>query len=251
VNDSPSPNSPSWPTLWPKDSFKGFWTWALAVLLALPFVGAFVLGLAKAGNVSYAGVTPLQIYISIGGTAVFEGALIAIVLVALPRLSKFSLRELGFRRPTWSTLAGGVLGAFGMIVIANGLASLIDALAHVQHQQDVVEVFRNLHDPTAVAFFAFFAIFFAPLAEETIFRVFFFNLGLRYGGFWAGAALSGILFGMAHGDVYAAVPLALGGAILSYVYYRTQNAWASMISHCLFNAASIAALLFAPAWLSG
>jgi hypothetical protein len=250
VNDSPSPTSPSWPTRWPKDSFTGFWTWALAVLVALPFAGAFVLGLTKAGAVSYAGITPLQIYISIGGTALFEGVLIAIVLLALPRLSKFSLRELGFRRPTWSTLGGGLLGALGMVVIANGLASLIETLAHVNHQQDVVEIFRNLHDPTAVAFFAFFAVFFAPFAEETLFRVFFFNLGLRYGGFWSGAILSGILFGMAHGDLYAALPLALGGMILCYVYYRTQNAWASMISHSLFNALSIAALLFAPAWLS-
>jgi len=137
-----------------------------------------------------------------------------------------------------------------MVVVANGLASLIDAAAHAKHQQDVVEVFRNLHDRTAVAVFAFFAIVFAPLAEETLFRVFFFNLGLRYGGFWMGAVISGTLFGMAHGDAYAAIPLALGGVILCYVYYRTRNAWASMISHGIFNALSILALLFAPAWLT-
>lgn len=89
MNDSPSPTSPSWPTHWPKDSFTGFWSWALAVLVAMPFVGAFVLGLTKAGSVSYAHVTPLEIYISIGGTLAFEGILVAIVLLALPRLSEF------------------------------------------------------------------------------------------------------------------------------------------------------------------
>ena len=98
--------------------------------------------------------------------------------------------------------------------------------------------------------FVFFAIVFAPIAEETFFRLFFFNLGMRYGGFWVGAIASGVLFGMAHGDLYAAAPLALGGMILCYVYYRTRNAWASMMTHCLFNAISIAAILFAPAWLS-
>ena len=55
---------------------------------------------------------------------------------------------------------------------------------------------------------------FAPFAEETFFRIFFFNLGLRYGGFWGGAVLSGVLFGIAHGDLYAALPLALGGMVL-------------------------------------
>jgi uncharacterized protein len=137
-----------------------------------------------------------------------------------------------------------------MALVANGLASLIEQFMHVQHQQDVVELFKGLHDRTAIWVFATFAILFVPFAEETFFRVFFFNLGMRYGGFWTGAIVSGVLFGMAHGDVYAAVPLALGGMILCYVYYRTKNAWASMISHGIFNALSIGALLFAPSWLT-
>ncbi|HXO17878.1 MAG TPA: CPBP family intramembrane glutamic endopeptidase, partial [Candidatus Dormibacteraeota bacterium] len=74
----------------------------------------------------------------------------------------------------------------------------------------------------------------------------FFNLGLRYGGFWGGALLSGALFGIVHGDFYAALPLALGGVVLCAVYYWTRNAFAPMISHALFNALSIVMLLVAP-----
>jgi membrane protease YdiL (CAAX protease family) len=250
VNDSPSTISPSWPTRWPKDSFTGPWTWLLAIVVAAMFAGSFAVGVLKGGSISYASITPLELYLSIGLSAVVEGAFVVVALLALPALSKFSLRELGFRTPTLATLGGAALGALAMVVVANGLASLIDSLAHVNHQQDVVEIFRNLHDPVAVAVFAFFAIVFAPIAEETLFRIFFFNLGMRYGGFWAGAILSGALFGMAHGDLYAAVPLALGGMVLCFVYYRTRNAWASMMSHCLFNALSILALLFAPSWLT-
>jgi membrane protease YdiL (CAAX protease family) len=58
--------------------------------------------------------------------------------------------------------------------------------------------------------------------------------------------LSGVLFGIAHGDIYAALPLALGGIVLCAVYYRTRNAFAPMISHALFNGLSIVALLVAP-----
>jgi hypothetical protein len=69
---------------------------------------------------------------------------------------------------------------------------------------------------------------------------------VRYGGFWGGAILSGVLFGIAHGDIFAAIPLALGGVVLCGVYYRTGNIFAPMISHALFNALSIVALLFIP-----
>jgi membrane protease YdiL (CAAX protease family) len=156
------------------------------------------------------------------------------------------LRELGFRMPTPGNIGIALLGAVAMALVANGGATLIDYLAHSQHQQDIVEIFKQLHDTTTIVLFAVFAIVFAPFAEETFFRLLFFNLGLRYGGFWAGAILSGVLFGIAHGDLYAAIPLALGGMVLCGVYYRTRNIIASMFSHALFNTLSIVVLLAGP-----
>jgi membrane protease YdiL (CAAX protease family) len=191
-------------------------------------------------------MTPLLLDFGILIQLVVESLIAAIVLVALPAISKFSLRELGFRVPSLRNVGTAILGAVAMAVVANGGASLIDYLLHSQHQQDIVQIFRELHNPTTIAIFAVFAILFAPFAEETFFRVFFFNLGLRYSGFWGGAVLSGVLFGIAHGDPYAALPLALGGMVLCAVYYRTRNAWASMISHALFNTLSIVALLLVP-----
>ncbi len=243
MNDSTSAISRDWPTRWPKDSFKSVWTWLLAGFIAFLFITAFVAGL-KTTRVPSVG--PLEFDVLLLVQFVIEGAVVAILLAALPALSKFSLRELGFRVPTAANVGTGLLGAVGMVVVANGGASLIDYLLHSQHQQDIVQIFRGLHDPTTIVLFVAFAVVFAPFAEETFFRVFFFNLGLRYAGFWGGAVLSGVLFGIAHGDTYAAVPLALGGIVLCAVYYRTRNAWTSMISHALFNSLSIVALLFVP-----
>jgi len=243
VNDSTSAISRDWPTRWPKDSFKSVWTWLLAGFIAFLFIAAFVAGLKTTRVPS---VSPLEFDALLLVQFVIEGAIVAVLLAALPALSKFSLRELGFRVPTAANVGTALLGAVGMVVVANGGASLIDYLLHSQHQQDIVQIFRELHDPRTIVVFAAFAVVFAPFAEETFFRVFFFNLGLRYAGFWGGAVLSGVLFGIAHGDAYAAVPLALGGIVLCAVYYRTRNAWASMISHALFNSLSIVALLFVP-----
>jgi membrane protease YdiL (CAAX protease family) len=243
VNDSHLAISPGWPTRWPKDSFTGFWTWFIAAFIALLFVAAFIGGVKTTRIPS---VTPLEFDLLIALQFALEGILVAIVLLVLPALSKLSLAELGFRMPGRRELGTALVGAVAMALVANGGATLIDYLAHSQHQQDIVEIFKTLHDSSTVAIFAVFAIVFAPFAEETLFRVLFFNLGLRYWGFWGGAVLSGVLFGMAHGDLYALIPLTLGGMVLCGVYYRTRNAWAPMVSHALFNALSIAALLFGP-----
>jgi len=243
VNDSTSPISPVWPTRWPKDSFKGFWTWAMTAFFVLLCVAA-ALAQLKQGPVMP--ISPILFDVGIALQFAVEALFAAMILATLPALSKFSLRELGFRTPTLSTIGIGVLGFAAMFVVADGSATLIENFAHSRHQQDIVQIFKMLHDPLAIAIFIVFAVVFAPFAEETFFRVFFFNLGLRYGGFWGGAILSGVMFGMVHGDLYAAVPLALGGMVLCGVYYVTRNAYASMISHALFNGLSIAALLFAP-----
>ena len=243
MNDSTSPTSPVWPTRWPKGSFSGVWTWLIAGFIAGLFIVVFILSLK---NPAPQNISALEVNFVIAIQFVVDGLLTALVLATLPVLSKFSLRELGFRMPTRSTLIIAFVGAVLMVVVANGSATLIDYVAKAEHPQDIVQMFKHLHDPGTIAFFAAFAVVFAPIAEETLFRLFFFNLGLRYGGFWAGAILSGILFGLAHGDPYAAIPLALGGVVLCGVYYRSRNAFASMISHSLFNAVSIVALLVTP-----
>jgi uncharacterized protein len=241
VNDSISATSPVWPTRWPKDSFKSVWTWVLAGCITLFLVVAFVAEIKYPQTITPSEIGPLLAF-----QFVVDLGLIALVLLTLRPLSRFSLRELGFRALEAGGIGIAIMGAVGMIVVANGSAALIHYLAHSEQQQDIVALFRQLHDPNSIAVFAVFAIVVAPFAEETVFRLLFFNIGLRYGGFWAGAILSGALFGVAHGSPLDALPLTLGGIILCAVYYRTRNAYAPMITHALFNGFSIAILLIAP-----
>jgi hypothetical protein len=243
VNDSTSATSPVWPTRWPANSFKGVWTWLLAGFIAFLFGLLFF---ASLNNQVPKNVDPIEFDALLIVQFVLEGLLVAVVLLSLPRISKFSLRDLGLRLPTPSALGIALAGAAAMVLVADGGAQLIDNLVHSPHQQDIVQIFRGLHNPTTTVIFVIFAVLFAPLAEETFFRLLFFNLGLRYGGFWTGAVLSGVLFGIAHGDVFAAVPLALGGIVLCGVYYFSRNAFAPMISHAIFNGLSIVILLAFP-----
>jgi membrane protease YdiL (CAAX protease family) len=190
--------------------------------------------------------SPLLVIWVLTLTLVAEGTITLILLALLPWASRLSFRELGYRVPRAGDVLVAFLGSLVMAVVANGGASLMQSLSHSNQDQQSVAMLRQLHDPRLLIAFAVFACVLAPLMEETIFRVFLFNATRRYFGFWAGAIVSGLCFGLAHGDPIAALPLALGGIVLAFVYYRTHNAFASMITHGLFNSYTILALVITP-----
>jgi membrane protease YdiL (CAAX protease family) len=272
VNDSTSQTSPAWPTRWPKGSFSPWWTFGfIALLVWAVFVLWIVAGLAAvfwlAANDHQAELTSAIRNPATMSSAVFvsqtiaqlvgEAAGVVLILVALPLLTHFSIRDLGFRAIDARVIGYALLGAIGMILIADFGSTLIENATHAVHPQLVERIFEHLrHQKSALIFFVLFAVVLQPVAEETIFRVLIFNIGLRYGGFWTGAIVSGALFGLAHTatggtDIVSGILLAFGGMILCWVYYRSRNAYASMISHGLFNALSTAALYFAPKLAGG
>jgi uncharacterized protein len=249
VNSSISKRFADWPTTWPSGSFRPAATALLLAVVILPIVafGIYQGVLSTSVHIDKRLLgDPLIVITSLALTLVVEGALALIVIALLPWVSRLSLRELGYRIPTSRDLLAAFVGSLVMALVANGGASLLQGLLHSSQDQQAVMMLRSLHDPRLLAAFAIFACVLAPLMEETIFRVFLFNATRRYWGFWAGAIVSGICFGLAHGDPIAALPLALGGVVLAFVYYRTNNAFASMITHGLFNSYTILALVVAP-----
>jgi uncharacterized protein len=246
VNDSTSTTSHGLRMHYPEGSFR---LGPTALLMVIPLLivlnGAYEMthGIGIAPSVLN---NPLVIIVTIVLTFIIEGSLVLVLLFFLPRVSRLSLRQLGYRALRPGDAAIAAIGSVVMALVSDGGESLIETLTRAKHSQLPVEMLKHLHDPRLLAAFACFAIVLVPLMEETIFRVFVFNAFARYGGFWFAAIVSGLFFGISHGDRYALFPLALGGIVLAYVYSRTRNAFASMMTHGLFNAFSIAALVFAP-----
>ncbi|MBC5815148.1 MAG: CPBP family intramembrane metalloprotease [Candidatus Eremiobacteraeota bacterium] len=171
--------------------------------------------------------------------------LVPYLLIVMTRVWRVSLGDLGFRVPTWQNLGFALLGALGMIVLVQSAAAIITTALHSHHEEQAVQLLKAVKTPGVLAFFTIYATIIAPFVEELTFRVFFFNAALRLAPFWAAALFSGLLFGAAHADAIAFLPLAIGGMLLCYLYYKTRNAWVSMIAHGIFNGTTILALITA------
>lgn len=248
-NSSTSPTLADSPIVYETNSFKPRATvlaviGLLVLVFAVGFISVFVYAAMHGFN--FIGLTKQSIPVALAIQVLIDACVVVYLAIVLPPLAQTSLAGLGFRTPTVREIGIALLGAAAMVVVVNGLGTIIDSAFHTKHQQDVIKLFLAVKDPLVKAGFAALAVIVAPIAEEFAFRVFIFNAARRYWTFWIAALISGVCFGAAHMDKYAFVPLIFGGMILCGVYSRTRNAWMSMITHGTFNAVSVIALYFAP-----
>ena len=97
-------------------------------------------------------------------------------------------------------------------------------------------------DPLALGLFLFTAAVAAPIFEEILFRGFLLPSLTRYMGAWSAIALSGFIFAVAHLSFSEILPLTVLGAILGFVYVRSQNLLASILLHSTWNSATMIGL---------
>jgi len=237
------------PTSWPKDAWNPLLTSLAFFGVVALFIVAQILYLvigARLGAIdplNLAAMSPTQLILlqlcSFAPVTVF-------LLFAVPRLARVSLRELGFRAPTGREVFIAVVSALAMLVCVDGLGSLLAAVSHHHDTEEAITLLREMKTPYERALFFSLACVFAPFYEELGFRVYIFNALSRYVPVWFAIVLSAIPFGLLHAvggssfsPLTVGLPLAVGGAILAYVYSVTKCFWASVITHALFNAIGV------------
>jgi membrane protease YdiL (CAAX protease family) len=250
-NNSPSPISPAWPTRWPKDAFRPGPSLLWLLVVALGIAAGTLIAFIVVGAIYGPSGGPKDLVETLLVTVIIELCTIPFAWWFLPTAARVSLPNLGFARPTFATLGIAAGGAIVALIAVNLVTFVVDRFAHGPHGQATAIAFTGIHQLGSIAFFFVAATIVIPIAEETIFRLFVFNVGLRYGGFWLGAIPSAVLFGLAHGDRFNAPALAAVGLVLCAVYYFSKNAFASMIAHGLFNAITLVALLIDPSAAKG
>lgn len=158
------------------------------------------------------------------------------------------------KRGTWGREIGaGVVFGIGlypvMVIVVGGILVLILNAITGETVEAPEQVGERL-PAVGTALTVLYAVVIAPLGEELFFRgVLFRSLRDRH-GFWAGAAGSGLGFGLIHfapGSVADAMLLMLvmffTGVALCFVYERRGTIVAPIAAHVTFNAIGIALIL--------
>lgn len=215
------------PAPWgPLEALAGLLFTAFLVLLA----GGVFVGIAKE-----AGLGEETVAFRYG-----VGILLELTMLAVPFATVLLLRagsaSLGFRRTRWRGLGEGVLLAVGLVLFAEGYELLLARLAPHGAQQLRLEEQAQLKALAGPGWLlVLLAVVIAPIAEEVLFRGFFFG-GLRRNlGFAWASGLSAAVFGLLHLMTWSSVPLFVVGLACAAMYERHRSLLPAIAVHVAFN----------------
>jgi membrane protease YdiL (CAAX protease family) len=156
----------------------------------------------------------------------------------------FGFRSAGLLRVLTLAVVG-VVAALPVALMLQQLSALgMKSLSVQPEVQVVVQTLQETQTLQQRVFFAFVAILGAPVVEEILFRGILYP-ALKQRG-WPHLALWGtsLLFALTHANTATFLPLTFFAMVLVFLYERTGNLIAPILTHSLFNAANYCALVF-------
>jgi uncharacterized protein len=221
------------------------WTAPVSVLTGL-VVGVFG-SVVVAGIGAAAGSSTNSPAVNLISNFVFD---VGFVITALyfaslrrrPRPEDFGYRRIALSLGVGACLAGGI----GYYIVTAVYQSLVNL-----HGTDKLPQSLGVGSSTAALVgAAVFVCVVAPIAEEFFFRGFIFGALRRWHvvvggkdiGTWLAAAITGLLFGLAHTGSAAAqylIPLGLLGFVLCLVRWRTGSLYPCMALHSINNSLAL------------
>ncbi len=190
-----------------------------------------------------------KFFLFVSNAIVLHGGTLLLVAVFLREHGVGWRESFGFGRGgllrTLGLAAAGVLVALPVALLLQQLSAM--GMKSVSVQPEVQVIVQTLQETQTLqqrVFFAFVAILGAPVVEEIIFRGILYP-ALKQRG-WPRLALWGtsLLFALTHANTATFLPLAFLALVLVFLYERTGNLLAPILTHSLFNAANYCALVF-------
>jgi membrane protease YdiL (CAAX protease family) len=230
-------SEPAWP-LWiaPAAVALGF---VLGTMLAIVVA---VIGHAGGSDLTHPGPA-----VNLISDVLFDAAFVAAAIYLAARTRRPAPADFGFRRVSPGLGVGAVLtAAIGYYALSAAYGSLV----HISGKEKLPSELGISHSTAALVGATVFVCVIAPVAEEFFFRGFIFgvlrrmtvNLGGHDLGPWIAAAITGILFGLAHTGSASSqylIPLGLLGFVLCLVRWRTGSLYPCMALHSLNNALAL------------
>jgi uncharacterized protein len=159
----------------------------------------------------------------------------------------FSLARAG-RVAGWTALALVVSAPLTMLLGKLAEAVLIH-LGLTPGLQLPVKLLLDRPSPSQAIVFGCGAVLLVPVAEEMLFRGILYPT-LKQSGHRQLAMLgTSLVFASFHGNLMAFVPLTFLGVVLTWLYEKTGNLLAPILTHALFNGLNFTLALLQPQWL--
>ncbi|NBV22587.1 MAG: CPBP family intramembrane metalloprotease [Proteobacteria bacterium] len=164
-------------------------------------------------------------------------------LAGLPRAIGLGLLGVLLALPVTLTLQQ--LSQRGLMRVHEELvAHEVKAIDVKPEAQQLVQTLQQTETTEQRIFFALIAIVFAPLVEEILFRGILYP-ALKQRGYpqlalWGTA----LFFALMHANMTTFIPLAFLALFLTFLYERSGNLLAPILTHSLFNAANFIMLLY-------
>jgi membrane protease YdiL (CAAX protease family) len=160
----------------------------------------------------------------------------AVILMVVLKIRRGSWQDLGLRSISFKNLLVYGLGAgLGIVTIILILGIAMQMLQPEVPPQAIEEVLRAAKRPEEILFIVLAAVFLAPMVEELFYRGMIYPYLRNHFGILGGSLISGLIFGLAHWDLWRALPLAIGGVLLCWIYEKSGSLWASICAHGVWN----------------
>lgn len=161
----------------------------------------------------------------------------------LSALSLFQLQPSHFPKASIT----GLLWLLITYPLIMGIQMAVQSFSHSgDDSQLIVRYFLDHPDPRQRAAVIIMALIVAPVAEEVIFRGYFYGVIRRYGGRIPALLTSSLLFAAIHVHLPSLPGLGILAVILCLLYERAGSLWAPITMHAAFNASTIVALILWP-----
>lgn len=228
------PRRPSWSP----------WTAPIALVVALVAANVAYLLIAGVGAGVGADFARPPASVKISATIAQDICFVAVALL-FARLAEYPLPEqFGLRRP--AIRLRNVIGWMALAYVAQLVVSAVwlHAIGQAHTKDKIVDQLGAGDSTAALVAITFLVVVCAPIAEELLFRGYFFG-ALRRIGFVPAAVITGAAFGAVHvagSPIAFLLPLAVFGALLCLVRERTGSLYPCVGVHCFNNALALSSL---------
>jgi len=147
---------------------------------------------------------------------------------------------LSLRAPGWTSWPAVAIGAPSFLVLAMGIAQLVNTYLFPIPQSMLEAFARGLTLDLGLLQVLFFLAVMPGVLEEIAFRgVLLHGLRKRLRRSWAAALACGAIFGVFHVSLFRVVPTGLLGVVLALVVIRTRSLYPAIAWHFMNNALAL------------